>query len=460
MKKDSYQISDNLKALIFERQKALHLCAVVFILLFSCFLRYYYIENTVVEQLFPADAGEYALSAVNLLHTGTYSSAPPPVIHGDALRFPGYPLFLVPFLALTDTVKIFYLSVLHCQAILSTLCILLLYLIIRNVFPGWITLLIIFFAGFNPFLITMSGYFLSEILFTFLLLLFMLTVIKAIEKPSFARFALTGLILGLNLLVKPVLFPLPFLVLALSMFNRKIRALIPVKYLLTTIIIMTAVFSPWSVYSYRTEGSIMGSKSTALFHLAVGTYPDMRYNGGVQDYPNYDDPDWSKWSTTPASIFLHLRDEIKLHPATYLYWYTIEKPLMLWRWDITEGMGDIFLYPVKSTPYFDNVLFKLTRFISYIFHYPILLCFLAYTVMRITRPDFLKKIGFRSFLNLDIMAVTVLYFTFSHALFGPLQRLSIPFRILVYPSGIAIMIYLTAFAGKKFIKRIPATPNN
>lgn len=459
MKKNTYGVSENLKASFFERKKTLHLCAVVLILLFSCFLRFYYIENTVVEQLFPADAGEYALCAVNLLHTGIYSSTFPPAPHGDALRFPGYPLFLIPFLALTTKVKYFYLSVLHGQAILSTLCIFLLYLIIRDVFPAWLTLFITFFAGFNPYLITMSGYFLSEILYTFLLLLFILTALKAIKKPSFARFALAGFILGLNLLVKPLLFPVPFLVLAAAVFSRKIRALIPVKYILTTLIMMTVVFSPWSVYSYRTEGSITGSKSTATVTFATGTYSDLRYNGGRQNYPYLDDPGWSKWSTNAASIILHLKDEFKRHPATYIYWYTVGKPLMLWQWTITEGMGDIYIYPVKSTPYFDNLLFKLTRSISYLFHYPILLCFLACTVMRLIRPSFLKKIGFGSFLQLDIMAVVVLYITFSHVLITPSQRYSIPFRILVYPAGIAFMIYLTAFAGKYFIKRIPAASN-
>jgi len=449
MKTNADQILENLKVLILERRKTICLCAVFFILLFSYFLRYYYIEKTIFVIHIRADAAEYVLSAANLFYRGIYSSIFPPIPHGDVVRFPGYPLFLIPFIALSNNVDSFCLNVLHFQAIISTMCIFLLYLIIRDVFPDWITMFIIFVAGFNPFLITMSGYLLSEILFTFLLLVFILTAIKAIEKPSFPRFALTGLILGLNLLVKPLLFPLPFLILASAIISRKIRLIVPVKYILASIVIMGIVFSPWSIYSYRTEGSILGSKTTALAQLALGTYPNLRYEGGRQDYPNYDDPSWGKWSVSTSSIFLHLWEETKLHPATYIYWYTIGKQLMLWQWEITEAMGNIFIYPIKDTPYFNNYLFITTNIISYILYYPIILGFLAYALMRIIRPSYLRKLGFRSYLHLDIIIVVVLCFAFSQALFGPFQRISIPFRILLYPPGITFIIYLSLFFKRK-----------
>src|SRR5688572_23486241 len=43
-------------------------------------------------------------------------------------------------------------------------------------------------------------------------------------------------------------------------------------------------------------------------------------------------------------------------PGSYLRWYLLQKPYLLWDWDIRIGIGDIYFHRVRNSPFEDNVL--------------------------------------------------------------------------------------------------------
>ena len=143
-------------------------------------------------------------------------------------------------------------------------------------------------------------------------------------------------------------------------------------------------------------------------------------------------------------ILSHLWEKTKQDPWTYLTWYAVGKPATLWEWSLLEGQGDIFLYPVLGTPYYDNRLFQFTRSLSLFIYYPVVLSTLIYLGLRLLRPAWLDRIGLKDRFRLDLMLGVLVYFTVFHSLLSPYQRYSIPFRILLFPIGLGLLLKAVA----------------
>src|SRR6185295_11410629 len=95
------------------------------------------------------------------------------------------------------------------QAFLGTGTVFLTYLLGRRLlghFPGLIAALL---AALSYSLVHQSIHFLSEVLFTPLVLLAALALYDALEKPGLTRFALAGVLIGISDLVRPTLLFLP-----------------------------------------------------------------------------------------------------------------------------------------------------------------------------------------------------------------------------------------------------------
>jgi 4-amino-4-deoxy-L-arabinose transferase-like glycosyltransferase len=117
----------------------------------------------------------------------------------------------------------------------------------------------------------------SEILFAFLLTLFILTVYKAIKSGLSRDYLISGLWLGLTVLVRstPILFPLVLLGYFL-VFDRRTRpGFVVFRNVTVMILAMFVVLSPWIIRNYTLTrrfvptASVLGVSAQTGFYLAT-----------------------------------------------------------------------------------------------------------------------------------------------------------------------------------------------
>jgi 4-amino-4-deoxy-L-arabinose transferase-like glycosyltransferase len=111
-----------------------------------------------------------------------------------------------------------------------------------------------------------------EILFTFLIVLFMAALYRAMESRNWWFYAASGAALGLAVQVKstPILFPL-FLLVYLLIVERK-EKLANCSRIALIVIAMFAVLSPWIVRNYSLTGRIIPTASVFGVSAQAGQY--------------------------------------------------------------------------------------------------------------------------------------------------------------------------------------------
>lgn len=226
-------------------------------------LRGLFVASLGAKLRFP-DAGAYDTIAMNLLDGKGYTQ-------GEVLarRPPGYPTFLAGIYALFGHN---YPAVRIVQAILSALMVIFIYLTGRSVFNETVGKLGAVIAVFYPFFIFYSGMLLSDILFTFTLVLFSLLAFKLIENNSLKSQVGVGLILGVTTLIRPTicLFPI-FMFVWLWMIREKKKEAIWNWLLICIIFIIT--LSPWMIRNYLVLNAFVPFTTQGGEHLWVSNHP-------------------------------------------------------------------------------------------------------------------------------------------------------------------------------------------
>ena len=185
---------------------------------------------------------------------------------------------------------------------------------------------------------------------------------------------------------------------------------------------------------------VASSGQRAVETMSHGAYPDFIYRDPAKKYyPQFEDPEQPAFGSSFAAFSRILWKRAKEHPGRYLRWYLLEKPRHAWNWGIYQGMGDVFVYAVRTS-------FFMTSEIGFRVH----------TLMRYSYPCvlFLALIGMGLFWFRDFSKQTVpqalylllLYFTLLWMVFAPWPRYSVPLRPLLYPlavwsaSGYAVLL--------------------
>ena len=113
-----------------------------------------------------------------------------------------------------------------------------------------------------------------EILFGFLIVLFIVTLLNAIDRNQARPFAVSGLVLGVTLLVRsvPILFPL-FLLGYLLLFERHRMPMIEAcRNVAVLVLAMAAVLSPWIIRNYSLTGKFVPTASVLGVSAQAGQY--------------------------------------------------------------------------------------------------------------------------------------------------------------------------------------------
>ena len=324
-------------------------------LIFSPFLLLYVVFVLLMYTgVFIGDESRFIAYATNLLH-GFYSPAPP---HVDLLSGPGYPIILMPFVAL----HLPKICIVLLNAVMHYLSVVFLFKTFRQFASFKKSLVISIFWGcyyvayqnmvriaYEP--ITM---FLITLMVFCLVMAFKSDLIKTQKKYLF----FSGFILGYIALIKVIFIPIVMVMLGgcgiLWLINRKV---INYRRSVFVLLIAFATFSPYLIYTYNLTGRIfyLGTGANNLYWMSTpfeGEYGD--WKGPLEMNPvengNYNIP-----GAADTLIKNHQKDYDEIQKLTGL-----EKD---------DAYKRIAVDNIKSHPmkYGENIFFNLGRIF---FHYP------------------------------------------------------------------------------------------
>jgi hypothetical protein len=403
------------------------------VLLVAAYLRVGAVNDTDYGSQIRSDAFEYYKYAINLRYNQTYSLQRPPSktdphfdAEPDAMRPPGYALFLLPFSTYPPPLDIAY-AIQIAQVLLDLLTVLLVFLIARTALGYRSSLVAAGFTALSSHLIIMNVYLLTETVFTFSLILYLYIATLAANKPKLWLWLLCGLVLGISCLIKPTMnYFLPFALASLPL-------LVPRERLLKCTLVITlgfaVVMTPWALRNAMLDDA---ASPRSLSHLQNGSYPDLMHNGDPESraIPHRKDPNYGNIQTL-GQFLDDLWRKVSAEPSRYLKWYLVDKLQVYYQWDIIAGLGDIYIYPVYASPFLDDSEFRLSRALMKGAHPLLMIASLAFCVAMLL-PAARRRLNREQVLLAVIGATVVWYFTLVHWVGNPLPRYAIPIRPIQY----------------------------
>lgn len=200
-----------------------------------------------------SDSEDYQTIAVSILAKHTYPSIPNQTL---LIYPPFYPLFVTIIYALTQIGS--HISIYFIQYLLVGLTSILLFVTLRKyanikLIPSVLGALCILFW---PYLILYSQLISSEVLYTFLLMLFFFLFFSIRKESKCWIIIVTGIILGCVILTRPVaLLLFPWILIGLFIISKlpKIFSIqeIPWKKYLMVLVISIATLLPWEIYIHK-----------------------------------------------------------------------------------------------------------------------------------------------------------------------------------------------------------------
>jgi len=353
-----------------------------------------------------ADAHNYNQTAISLIEQGEFLDWK---LHHKIIRPPGYPLFLAGVYLLSGYS---YLAVRLWQVFFGALTAVFIYLICIRLFKKRkIALLACALAGLHPALIGYTGLLYTEAMFTFLLVVFIYFLQRAVLDGSYFDFAFSGIFLGLAALTSSRIMYFPFLFLMLCwFFPRSKKALIKQWLLVLSFMLLTVV--PWTIRNYIVTGKVILLEEYHKAALWFATNPD-------------DVHEWDKEQIqqiikgrTQAEIQQAMYEEgkrhLKEHPFIYLK-NSGKRFFRLW----ISGHSNIFSGLEKSSIYaWQAKDFKL--FIIKFLFLIVNLSFLALGFLGI----FLM--GMKRLKDILVVLSPIIYLTFLHTFVIASPRLQVP----------------------------------
>jgi hypothetical protein len=375
-----------------------------------------------------ADAGKYASYGYNLATHGVFSGQyPAEHPQPDGYRSPGYPLLVAAALLAVGT-PTYYPLLLLVNAVLGALTCGLTVLLGAGLLPLWGAALAGLLLTFSPHHVSLGNYVLSETLFGFAITACLYLLSRALADRRAATALGAGVFGVLAWATNPVFAVLPVLLVAISaVFKRSL--LRPV--LLFALPLMLAA-GAWQVRtSLVVPADGLTAQTRALDNFIIGAHPEFFdvWRANPRDPANAADLEIAAVKGSWRRYAELLAPRITAEPGRYATWYLLEKPRLLWDWNILVGWGDIYVYPVLSSYYSKSLpmhwSYRLMRYL----HTPLLLLALAGLPLAWWRR------------HRDPPAVGLMYLTLVglSAVYVVLQaeaRYSVPLRPLLYLAAV------------------------
>jgi 4-amino-4-deoxy-L-arabinose transferase-like glycosyltransferase len=401
-------------------------------------IRIQYIETTIIPNPIIADARQYVTYGYNILTHGIYSKELSDSPKPDSFRSPGYPIIIVAAMYFGGD-KGYYQLIIITQVIISSLLVLLTFFIGIRFMHFFYALVAAFFVAINPHLISISSYILTETFFSFFLLLSTLCIIIALQKRRLLLFLLAALLFGYTYFINETALLIPFLFAVLWVNKIRVRSKgLERKKLLYKLIQFFLIFSlfpaGWIIRNYISlpPGSPTGN-SRLVSTMSHGAYPGFIYQDPKYKYfPYREDPMQPEFGSSLHSFTKILWTRFKGNPVRYISWYVFEKPYYLWSWNILQGQGDIYIYPVTTSLYLVNNSANLSREMVKFFH-PV---FLGLSLIGAIFLIFSKKDSIPGRVSAYDFAIfpfiICIYYTVIYTISASWPRYSVPLRPELY----------------------------
>lgn len=429
--------------------------AVILVVAFD--LRIQSVTHSIVDTPIRGDAREYLMYAYNLKHFGTYSKSDtwsddvqtPPA--PDATRAPLYALFITPFLS--DPPKIQDISTITlAQALVSIATVLIVFLLCRRILPIPFALAATAFTAISPHLVAANIYVLSETLFSFMLVLAIYVTGKIVRHASLAIPILAGLAMAAAALTHPMLlyFIVPATIFLICYWGWKNGYKKAVLFLMG----FSVLYGVWTTRNVISIG-LAGDNHLMRIVMRTGIYPNLMYQDDPKTfpYPYHADPSFKETSKDLASVLTEFVRAFREAPVKQLRWYMVDKPIMLYSWNLKEAYsidqrGDVFTYPVISTPYSYLPHFRLTHGFMYAIHWVLVILMVGGIVIA-WLPR--KRLGLseESVFIARFISLLLLYHTAVMIAGVPLSRYSISMRPFLYIiSMLPVAVAVSGFLGR------------
>jgi hypothetical protein len=402
----------------------------------GAYFRFMSAAESIVDNPLRSDAGEYFAYAYNLRYKGVYSASirgigdqnylPP----ADAIRSPGYPLFLYPLVDGLPSLQMI-MRIVFVQTLLSVVGLLLCYVFFSSFLPRALAIGGCLLLGLSPHLIVANSYVLTESLSCFLLIVMGCAMVFVVTRPSSGSALLLGISIALANLVRPWLQFFPLLLMVFVRYqlgSRKAGLRLGLWMLLGFLV----VFSPWLVRNQISLGMLSDRTLSECF-VRHGMYPDFMFNDRKETYgyPYRFDPRVNQISSSYASLAAELQRRFREQPAKHLRWFFIGKPLALWDWSVVQGVGDAFVYPLRNSPYYGEAWFRLTHAIMRNCH-GFLVLLMAIGSLLVWLPRQRLRVPANSLIMARFVSLFLMYFTLFHMIGFPLPRYAVPLRPFLY----------------------------
>lgn len=408
-----------------------HITVALLIFVVALALRLVYVSSTVIDSPIRADAAKYAMIAVNLVSNNTYTheqSETP-----DAFITPGYPLFLAAVLAVKQDLNSTYDFVLRTQAVLMALTAVIVFLLCLQFLPRWAAITGGLLTAFAPHMVTISGYMLTEGLFTFIVCLSIYLVALGTRRESLVLLLVGAFFIGIGALVRPSYLLFPLVVAVVIMLDKRLLVSRRLIFASLAVIVVAVVWSPWAIWKADKESSV----DSAAASFALGSYPDLIHeNPQNRGYPYLDDPQYEAMTKDMDVALDTAIGRARQEPGKYAHWYLIGKPVTFWSWNnLASGERGPFIYPVTSSIYSSSGFFMFTLSLFQAIHPIFLLLSLAAAIF-LLRDLAISRFNTAANTEAYFIVGCIAYFTVVHMVFAPLPRYSIPMHPLIYMIGL------------------------
>lgn len=414
----------------------------------ALFIRLAYLLVLQVDHPIRGDAFKYFTLAVNLLNHGVYSLNTAPPFTPSTFITPGYPFFLSLIMSVNPSFDGFYQLLLVIQSVLGSISCVLVFLIGCRFLPRRWAFVAGSLCALSPHMTVFGGYVLSETLYVFIMLLSLSFTFLAQDRGNLAAFFIAGVLFSCTALVRPgvMLFPIAVVLLVFLGHASNVSISRATRHSAFFALGFIVLWGGW--LSWVSQNQVSGRVSPVAAQVALGSYPDLIFESPeLQGFPYKEDPAYAEMSKSLSMSYSVIVERFVKHPATYLSWYLIGKPIMFHQPNILVGQGGAFVYPVKKSLYGMSAPAGWAYIVMMYVHPLLVLLALGFALVQLV--SIFREDSARGLFPLSVLSVLLFYFTFLHMALAPLPRYSVPLYPMIYLLAVAAIYRAKLWLGER-----------
>ncbi|HHY23177.1 MAG TPA: glycosyltransferase family 39 protein [Clostridiaceae bacterium] len=378
------------------RQNIQAFCLLILFILVSFSIKLYLIFTEGNNLTLFSDDLNYVKSAVAMVKKGIFVFWE----YNEPTVFitPVYPFFLAAIFKIFGYGFTGFQIARIAQAVLSSITIVLVFYTAELLFNRKTALISSFLVSFYFPNIVTTGYFLTETLFTTLLILLLYLSIRYSSTLKISQFIVLGIVWVIATLCRPTIALYPLIFFPYLFIYRKINITKAIKLGISMAITFVIIISPWWIRNYREYGMFIPLAASSGNPMLQGTY--INYEQTPENIVYYKlgknalETNQNEVETAKKRMIEGFKNDF----WRYLKWYTIDKTLLFWR-----------------TGFYWREFLGVNQYQVILFHYIILLGFIGMFIALLS--EFTKYI-----LPIGLIA----YFNVVHCYYMAIDRYAFP----------------------------------